>query len=226
MNIKLIVLYLVILIILCILATTGFSYRLGDIINGVIYRKYYIIYLSYPILYRNSIATKYINKVKILHDNEKWNNLNILDKLTKSNEYIDVDLHLRTGDIIGMYDNKNNRFKPALPGYQKYFYQPESYIKIAEKMNEMNINKVHVFYGSHNSWFRFDTNNKLYIKKVKKVFNNHNIEFIHSSTNNADKDFILMSNSKIFIQSGGGYSKFIADLILKRGNTVIIPERE
>ena len=78
-----------------------------------------------------------------------------------------------------------------------YFYQPNSYIKIAKKLNEMNINKVHVFYGSHTN--DFDSNNKLYVKKIKKIFEQYNIKFINHSSNNADKDFILMSNSKIFI---------------------------
>lgn len=202
------------------------SYRFSDTLKGYFYndnRKFLLNYW-YPIYYHNSLATKYLKATRNLPYNERFNNLNVLDKISNSDKKLDVSLHLRLGDVIGNFNKKKKIFNQR-SGNKKitYFYQPNSYIKIAKKLNEMNINKVHVFYGSHTN--KFDDNNKLYVNKIKKIFEQYNIKFINNSTNNADKDFKLMSNSKIFIQSGGGYSHLIAQLVSKRGNTVIVPDK-
>ena len=201
------------------------SYRLGDVIKGYFFKenKTFLLNNCYPKYYPNSLATKYLKEIKNLPYDKKFSNLNVLEKLTKSNKKLDIALHLRLGDVIGNFNKKKNIFNQRA-GEKKYiyFYQPKSYKKIAKKLNKMNINKVHVFYGSHTN--DFDSNNKLYVKKVKKIFKQHNIDFIYSSTNDPDKDFILMSNSKIFIKSGGGYSRLIASLVTNKGNKVIIPD--
>lgn len=198
------------------------SYRLGDFIKGYIYENQKYLFLIYNRIYKNTLALKYYNEVKNLPDDKKWNNFDILNKLTKSNKKLDVVLHLRLGDVIGDYNKEKNIFERRAGNIKiTYFYQPNVYINIAKELNKLNIKEVNVFYGSHTN--DFDENNKLYVKKIKNIFESNNIKFIESSTNNADKDFILMSNSKIFIKSGGGYSRIISNLVLKRGGRVIDP---
>lgn len=196
-------------------------YRFGDFVKGYIFNNSNDVFIKYLKIYKNTLALKYYNEVKNLPDDKKWNNFDILNKLTKSNKKVDAVLHLRVGDVIGDYNKETNTFNQrAGDKIYTYFYQPHSYINIAKKLNTMNINKINVFYGSHTD--SFDNNNKLYVKKIKNIFEQHNIEFIYSSTNNPDKDFILMSNAKIFIKSGGGYSRLISHLVSYRGNKVII----
>lgn len=199
-----------------------YPYRLGDFIKGYIYENQKNNFLIYNKIYKNKLALKYYNKVKNLPDDKKWNNFDILNKLTKSNKKLDVVLHLRIGDVIGDYNKKTNTFEQRA-GNKKYtyFYQPNVYINIAKELKKMNIKKINVFYGSHTD--DFDENNKLYVTKIKNIFESNNIKFIESSTNNADEDFILMSNSKIFIKSGGSYSRIISKLVLKRDGRVIDP---
>ena len=199
-----------------------YPYRFGDFVKGYIYKNQKKKFLIYCKIYKNTLALKYYNEVKNLPDDKKWNNLDILNKLTKSNKKLDVVLHLRLGDVIGDYNKEKNIFEQRA-GNKKYtyFYQPNVYINIVKELKKLNIKKVNVFYGSHTD--DFDENNKLYVKKIKNIFESNNIEFIESLSNNADEDFILMSNSKIFIKSGGGYSRIIKNLVLKRGNIIIDP---
>ena len=228
--IKILVILVLILIFLCIIykkiKKTSFGpYRLGDIIKGIYHKqnKIFMINYYYPIVYKNSIAAKYLKEIKYLPIEDKFNNIKILDKLTNTNKQFDIVLHLRLGDVIGDFNEKTNTFNQRAGNKTlTYFYQPYSYIKIAKKLNKMNFNKIYVFYASHTD--DFDDNNKLYVKKIKNIFEQHNIEFIYSSTNNPDKDFTLMSNAKIFIKSGGGYSRLISKLVSYRGNQVITPE--
>lgn len=199
-----------------------YPYRFGDFIKGYIYKNQKKTFFIYSKIYKNTLALKYYNEVKNIPDDEKWNNLDILNKLTESNNNLDVVLHLRLGDVIGDYNKETNTFNQR-DGNKKYtyFYQPNVYINIVKELKKLNIKKVNVFYGSHTD--DFDENNKLYVNKIKSIFESNNIEFIESLTNNADEDFILMSNSKIFIKSGGGYSRIIGRLVLIKGGSVIDP---
>jgi hypothetical protein len=43
------------------------------------------------------------------------------------------------------------------------------------------------------------------------------IKLIDAIDNPPDVDFILMSNAKFFVKSGGGYSHLIAKMVEKRG---------
>ena len=40
---------------------------------------------------------------------------------------------------------------------------------------------------------------------------------------NADDDFAFAASAKVFVRGGGGYSKFMADLVRKRGGKVLTP---
>ena len=51
------------------------------------------------------------------------------------------------------------------------------------------------------------------------VDNGFNVSIQYS--NNIDEDFILMSNSKYFIPSGGGFSFLITKMVLFNNNVVL-----
>lgn len=199
------------------------EYRLGDLVKGYFVRTVdrKKIFKNYPRIFPDTIASRYIKEIKNLPDNQKWNNIGILDKLTKSEEIIDAALHLRLGDIISDYQKKTNTFKNGHQGKNVYFYQPYVYDKIIKELKNKGVKKIHIFYGSHNIW---DSNSSKYVKIIKDIIFKNNIRIIDKKTGNPDKDFIEMSNAKIFIKSGGGFSRLIARLAKRRNSIVISPE--
>jgi hypothetical protein len=199
------------------------KYRLGDLIKGFFIKskkKYNKKYLTnFPKTFPDTLGTRYLEKIKNLPDNKKWNNIEILEKLTKSAESVDVALHLRIGDVIGKYKKENNTFEKF--HNHEYFYQPQVYEKIIKKLKNIGVRSVHIFYGSHQKW----TNDTLkYIKIIKDIIYKNNIKIIDNSKGNPDDDFIKMSNSKIFIMSGGGFSRLISNLVKKKRGILVNPK--
>ena len=88
------------------------NYRLGDFINGYLYRKRKNIFKYIIDNYKDSLCVKYYNKTKNLSESQKWYNYEILSKLVdeiqleKSPSDNDLTVHLRLGDIINLVDNK------------------------------------------------------------------------------------------------------------------------
>ena len=194
-------------------------YRFGDVVKGYIYkRKSKGVFNKYIKKYSNTLAAKYINAVDKLPDDKKWNNMNVLDNISKGGKKIDVAIHLRVGDVIGKYNKKNNTFKKKHK--YTYFYQPYYFSNLAKKLKKRKINEVYIFYGSHKN---FGNNSKKYVELVEQNLKNEGIKIKHINKGNPDDDFVNMSNAKIFVNSGGGYSKLIGDLVRFRGNEVINP---
>ena len=65
---------------------------------------------------------------------------------------------------------------------------------------------------------------KKYVKIIKDLIKKNDILVIDNSNGNPDEDFIKMSNSKIFIKSGGGFSRIISFLVKSRNNEIIDPK--
>ena len=183
------------------------NYQLGDIIKGWVYKTSIGLYNSYPTKYHETLATKYINEVKNLPKHKKWNNMKVLDTLTKSSKKLDVALHLRMGDVICKYDKKTNKFNTSCgsaghKSHESYFHQHFIYEKLFKQLKEpQNIKQINLFYGSHKGW---NTDNDKYLEIIKNIITNNGIKIIDNSNGNQDSDFINMSNSKIFIRSGQG----------------------
>tara|TARA_Y100000389_G_C17355302_1_gene460726 strand:- start:254 stop:970 length:717 start_codon:yes stop_codon:yes gene_type:complete len=200
------------------------NYRLGDLIKGHFFNskikcnKKYLI--NFPKQFSDTLGARYLEEIKTLPDKEKWNNIEILKNLTNNSKSIIVALHLRLGDIMGEYDKSSNTFKQRIGGSRVYFYQPHFYEKIIKKLKSKGITNVHIFYGSHHEW---DKNSDKFLEIIKNLFKKNNIKVIDNSRGNPDEDFIKMSNSKIFIKSGGGFSRLISNLVKKKGGEVIDP---
>ena len=59
-----------------------------------------------------------------------------------------------------------------------------------------------------------------YVNSIETLFKNNNYKVKKRIDNNPDDDFIIMSISKYFVQSCGGFSKLIGQNVTKRGNHV------
>ena len=223
MNINISLIFLIIILILSFINENFVNnnsnwerYRLGDIIKYWTNPKYdkfeyeYIksIHKKYP----NSLGDKYLKK------NPKYKkNLDlffkIVDKEIKKQNIpkLDCILHLRIGDVI----NQN---------LENYITKPDklknNLIKL-KKTYGKNL-RVNIIYGSHYNMKGESLKKNIdYLNKIKNIFKDLDIQYEINTSKNPDTDFLLMCNSNIFIQSGGGYSGLIADFVKSRGKKVI-----
>lgn len=202
-----------------------YNYRLSDIFNGYVYnlqmKKNDLKFNDYINKYKDTIAYKYVEKCKNLK--QKWGNIKVLEEISRKKEREKTTLHLRIGDVLVGYDEKKNYFKKLESLPYKYFYQIDEYQEIIQILKKKKIKKIYLFYGNHKK--HWNKANDIYIKKIKEKFKENNIELETDNLGNPDDDFIKMSNSEIFIQSGGGFSKIIASLVKLRGGMVLDPKK-
>lgn len=183
-------------------------YRLGDIIKGPHLFQKDEYYKHIPKLYPNSIGTEYIKQNK--NKNKNTDNIDILNNIIKKKniEYdikeLDFALHLRLGDSLKGYDKKTGTFT-----YNGNY--PTKLETIDKNIDIFKNNKVHIFYGNHASWAKLNFS-EIYLKKLRKLFDKHNIKYIEVNSGNPDLDFLNMCNAKIFVKSGGGYSNLITNI--------------
>lgn len=209
----------------------GYSYRLGDIVKGYIYTYEKKLFNKYTTLYPDTIASKYIIKGKELNiDFTKINYNLIMDIIDsyklKFNNNNTINIHLRVGDTITGYKNKKYIILKNKAN-KLYALQPIEYINIINilKKKYVKFNKIKLFYGFHTPEKDSDIlkYSYKYINEITTLFTNNNYTVIKTNNNHPDLDFIEMTNSKIFIQSGGGYSKLISDIVKIKNNIVINP---
>jgi hypothetical protein len=212
-------------------------YRLGDLVSGHIRRESQNvldvknslrernILNLYQTKFKGSFVYRYIKKTQYLPENKKDNNYKIVNEII--NEMInykingkhnyklpnknDIVIHLRVGDSLN--SNKN-----ICSG--AYCTK----LKTIEKISKLFKFKQLVFvYGSHIS-VEYKNKNKIrltniYLDKIKLILNKNGNKYIFIHNNNPDTDFIFMCKSKYFVQSGGGFSKLIGNIVkLNNGN--------
>jgi len=196
------------------------GYRLGDIYacwTDPKYEKYkHEYYNSIPEKYPNSIGSEYFLRNKPM----KKRNFLLLNKIIeeKSHKLInkpgenDIILHLRIGDAITGYNKNTDKFD-----YNKHY--PTKFENIVKNIGSFKNKRVVIMYGNHLN----DINLKpteIYLQKIRNLFKKNNINFIENNSDNPDKDFLYMTNSKTFIKSGGGFSNLIASIVHYRKNNV------
>lgn len=201
------------------------KYRLSDIVkywNDIRYENNKYDYInSIKSKYKNSIGDIYLKK----NTKKKKNNYsllkNILDeksKFTRLPDKNDIILHLRIGDSLKDYINGN-------------FIYNKNYatrIEKIEKLHHLISNKrVIIIYGQHQDYsnMKLKKINDIYLEKIRDIFRKNNINFKERLSGNPDEDFIYMSNAKIFIKSGGGYSNLISKMVEMNKNQVIDPSK-
>lgn len=235
MKYKLIGLYIVLFVIIFLIdnfvvinriySDSKQSYALGDAVKGKNTRDN-VLYT--PKKYKYSIAAEYMNKNK---DKDYKFNIDLLNNIVKKRTKIRhnlygnyINVHLRTGDVIDI--NINDLLKKELKYKSGYNYvKPLSYYnKVIKYLKKNNINNKNVLIisGSHKKLSDdMKNNSKKYIEEIKKLFEKNGYHVTTRLNEDPDEDFIIMSNSKYFVQSGGGYSRLIGKIIKYNDNTVI-----
>jgi hypothetical protein len=219
-----------------------YQYRLGDIIKSKKWRHQSsreirskegikMSSLDYHLKhYPNSIAVEYISRtdterdLDVLYDIVRARTVPSLipDKNT-------LVIHLRIGDVIDGSkfsiddfldeDNEIMGVKYNKRGVQ--YVRPISfYKKIVQQIQNLPIKKVILVGGFH---IDGDHSKSLeYVKHIKNFFESHNYMVTERIDHDPDEDFIFMSNSTYFVQSGGGFSKLIADLVKNKMNNNLV----
>lgn len=194
------------------------NYRLGDCIkDGYNLRNRTL--KNYP----NSLGSKFVHKIRSLNLNIETNQdrLNVLNSIIKEekkkytlpNEK-DVVLHLRLGDILSKYNKTDFSFTKENWGTD--LNKLESILqKIKEKHK---VSKFYIVYGAHKKNINVNLNKK-FLEKIKQLCKKYFTEVILRNTD-PDSDFIFMCSSKIFIKSGGGFSRYISNIV-KMNNGII-----
>lgn len=187
------------------------------------------LYNNYGNLYPNTLATKYIENVKT--EETPFSNFSVLYNLlsltttTKSG----INIHLLVGDVIKSFRHGTYTFGFYLRGSKKtkYIYgvQPIVYTKLIKTLQGLTRTKdIKIFYGVHNHFNQFSVQ---YISDVKNIFERHGFHVRESKSFNPYTDFIEMCNSKIFVQSLGGFSRIISNIVkMNSGNVLYIKDFE
>ena len=210
-------------------------YRLGDMIKYRTHRNNKSFGALYHIKnFPNSIVTEYILKTRNLKGS-KSNRYSVLHKIVKSrttpqlipNENTLV-IHLRIGDVI---DDSKSSVDEMLTTYKIYtinerkwkginYARPFSYYKnIITNIKNLPIYNIILIGGYHIAGDH--SKSEEYVNKIKLFFEQHNYNVDTRINNDPDEDFIFMSNSTYFVESGGGYSELISKMVERNKKYVI-----
>ena len=207
-------------------------YRLADIIKNAGYEgvSYQALLTTYTQKFPNSIATEYLTKNKKKDFNEKLFFEMIENRLKigygNVNYFIPVAVvHLRLGDVINNaskqwhgyskyhYNGPNN-------GYTQYVYPYQYYNSIVLPVIPKNVKTIHLVGSTVHSYNdKHISESKKYVSLVTQYFISKGYKVTSRIDSGAtpDEDFLYMASSTFFVQSGGGYSKFIAKIVKLRG---------
>ena len=196
------------------------GYRLGDIL----YRGgggFHMLIKSIDERWVNSIAYKYKNNPN--YNKQKYGDvdLNYLINIIDNFEYEKppsntLVIHLRIGDVIGMKNNNENHY--WMNGVNHYVKDKKYYKEILKKIKKYKIKNIHIITGSH-----FNNNIEESTKFIDEIIDIFEKKY-HTKliiTNNPDKDFVYMINSKYFCPSGGNFTTIIKNIVLKKNNIII-----
>ncbi len=204
-------------------------YRLGDSVNrrdsnDILYMKD---------VYKYSIAADYIRETnKVQHYDTLYK---IIKKNTKLRHILYsnyINIHLRTGDVITenykLYLKKKHKTKNLDINKgakdQVYVHPLSYYEKVIKYLKKNNINNKNILIltGWHNKIPDYvKINSNKYIEEIKKFFEKNGYNVTIRLNEDPDEDFLIMSNSKYFVRSGGGYSWLICSMVNKNGNIYI-----
>tara|TARA_B100000900_G_scaffold405073_1_gene414189 strand:+ start:1148 stop:1636 length:489 start_codon:yes stop_codon:yes gene_type:complete len=155
--------------------------------------------------------TKSTNNYKVLKsiiENHEYKNKKIPDKNT-------IVIHLRVGDVIDNTEISVDNFLNE-SHYKNHYVRNLSYYKKIIKKFDKSVKNIVFVYGYHID--SDHSKSEEYIEKLKQFFESNNFNVSKRKNQNADDDFIYMCNSRYFVQSGGGFSKIIANIVRLKGN--------
>ena len=92
------------------------------------------------------------------------------------------------------------------------------YQKIAYKVKKLGVSKIIIIAGGLGN---IGKKSREYVNLVKSFLEDKGFDVEVRVNADADSDLCIMGNSRIFIPSGGGYSKIISKLVMLNGGVVI-----
>ena len=188
-------------------------YRLGDAVLHKPFKDSEKCHLKH---YPNSIVSEYLRNKKFPEDYQTL--FDVVKKKSTSYTLPESDeliIHLRIGDVfynseytVDEFLEKTRLYKVNSVNYVK----PLSYYQnILDNIKNINIKKIYLVGGYHKELKQ--TKSEEYVAKIKLFFEKHNYEVITRINEDPDEDFIFMSHASYFVQSGGGFSKLISEMV-------------
>jgi hypothetical protein len=242
----------ILLIFVCIFFVLDFScihqplwypleYRLGDAVcvwsSSRCYNPFtqYRIWSNYP---QTSIAYQYTHSTRFPQQWQILNNIVQTKNIPKCYKNIPIVIHLRLGDVIENHKRTVQDFWDGV-GFtlkMQYIEQYEGFIRprqfyecVHDHLSHNNKNMKHVIIltGTHKPIQMIKS--KQYVKCVESFFKEHGYsvfvkESIPCSIEDADIDFSIMCKGKVFIPSGGNFSRSAGKCVELSGGSVITPE--
>lgn len=207
----------------------GSGYRLGDMVKNSDFRNRINGKKFHIKIYPNSIVSEYMKRTDKDNDFETLNQIvKERSDIIKNNDLENkIYFHLRTGDVINKFSKENlenilNDNIESIGKYKRYFKTKKEYIKIIDKLPDIKnlvlISSVKGGGGTKpNSNF---INSYTYINHITKIFEEKGFVVEKRLNQDPDEDFIIMSSSKHFIPSKGGYSQLIKSMVNLNNNFV------
>lgn len=198
------------------------QYRLGDYIKG----------------YNNRVAGCETYPKSIVCDYSKRthtsNNITILDAIVTERAALrhedrpthSATLHVRLGDAFHYTDAAqcwyhNHCFHNS--GGTPMLYPQQHYVDLMTPLRRLHVTTV-VIVSCQFMFMKFPGSQKKsiwYHQKVIELFESEGFQVIVRDHGLPDDDFVFMSTSPIFIQGGGGFSRFVSKLVSRRGGIVM-----
>jgi hypothetical protein len=213
------------------------AYRLGDFVRHMGCFKSRILRQMHVPFHPTSLVAQYgasRGPCDLLH----LRSITEIDQVSR----MECMMHVRTGEVVdnnripldvfwqGTTENHNTSgqvqgdtaYLTNEPVLTRGYVLSKAYYEMAALwLKEKQIDTIHLCHGGLHTPGTTTEQSAEYIRRIVEVFHNVGIEVIDSSDMSADAAFIQMSNARVFIQSGGGYSKLIAELVSLRGGEVI-----
>ena len=170
----------------------------------------------------HSIACSY---VRTYRHSGTYPNMEVLDEVTPLVEpRPEAVMHLRLGDIAKGDCWKNDCISSKLRSGNKLQYQftEKDYDTIRDELKDLGTitivaNPSHLSNPSTIAW------SEKYINHVMAYLRRLGVCPVYRGIRDADDDFAFATSAKVFVQGGGGYSRFMANLVMKRGGRVLTP---
>ena len=220
------------------------NYRLGDIFRGVfregirkqrnknVTRKDIARWLHN--CWPGSILDRYMSRTNNVNDYTVLNEIVSNDTGFPNISSNNIVVHIRAGDTIF---NASKQFSRSVPfsktNLRVYVFDRSYYKKVILMLSKYDITSV-ILVASFNQLARgkrhmrqnmkeeYTKQNLKYIHLVQKLFLDSKLNVsLRINQGTPDEDFLFMSDAKIFIAGGGGYSNLIARTVEYRGGIVI-----
>ena len=172
--------------------------------------------------FNHSIACSY---VRMYRHSGKYPNMEVLDEVTPLVEpRPEAVMHLRLGDVAkGDCWNKDCIIETRSGNKIQYQFTEKDYDTIRDELKDLGTitivaNPSHLSNPSTIAW------SEKYINHVMAYLRRLGVCPVYRGIRDADDDFAFATSAKVFVQGGGGYSRFMAKLVMKRGGRVHIPK--